>query len=131
MHGHLGNRRDFLAASAATVPLLAAMKTASQPAHRRPAVISSRNGLHAAELAMSALRQGADPLVAVVTGVNEVENDPDDMSVGYGGLPNGGCPTRMVSSSSTPRSCTARRTRPAPWRRCATFASPPRWPWKC
>ncbi|MHC5006847.1 MAG: N(4)-(beta-N-acetylglucosaminyl)-L-asparaginase [Planctomycetota bacterium] len=82
------NRRDFLAASAATVPWLTAMTTASQTAGRRPTIISSRNGLHAIEHAMTLLRDGADPLDAIVTGVNEVENDPRDMSVGYGGLPN-------------------------------------------
>ncbi len=82
------NRRDFLAASAAAVPWLTAMTTASPPAGRRPTIISSRNGLTAIELAMTRLRGGADPLDAIVTGVNEVENDPNDMSVGYGGLPN-------------------------------------------
>jgi len=82
------NRRDFLAATAASVPWLTAMATAPQPAGRRPTIISSGNGLHAIEQAMTLLRGGADPLDAIVTGVNEVENDPKDMSVGYGGLPN-------------------------------------------
>src|SRR4029453_1517093 len=31
---------------------------------------------------------GADPLDAVIAGVNIVERDPEDTSVGYGGLPN-------------------------------------------
>jgi len=53
-----------------------------------PRVVSSRNGLKATEKAMDLLRGGADPLDAVVAGVNIVEDDPDDMSVGYGGLPN-------------------------------------------
>jgi N4-(beta-N-acetylglucosaminyl)-L-asparaginase len=34
------------------------------------------------------MRQGADPRDAVIAGVNIVEEDPNDMSVGYGGLPN-------------------------------------------
>ena len=34
------------------------------------------------------MRAGEDTLDAVVAGVNIIENDPDDMSVGYGGLPN-------------------------------------------
>lgn len=51
-------------------------------------VVSSGNGLRATEKAMELLRQGKDPLDAVVAGVNIVENDPDDRSVGYGGLPN-------------------------------------------
>lgn len=51
-------------------------------------VIASDNGLRATEKAMELLRQGADPLDAVIAGVNIVEEDPNDMSVGYGGLPN-------------------------------------------
>ena len=54
----------------------------------RPVVISSPNGLPATELAMSMIRDGSDPLDAVVAGVNIVEEDPNDHSVGYGGLPN-------------------------------------------
>jgi N4-(beta-N-acetylglucosaminyl)-L-asparaginase len=34
------------------------------------------------------IRNGNDPLDAVVEGVTIVENDPEDISVGYGGLPN-------------------------------------------
>jgi N4-(beta-N-acetylglucosaminyl)-L-asparaginase len=37
---------------------------------------------------MEMIRAGADTLDAVVAGVNIVEDDPKDMSVGYGGLPN-------------------------------------------
>jgi N4-(beta-N-acetylglucosaminyl)-L-asparaginase len=51
-------------------------------------VVSSGNGLRATEKAMELLRQGVDPLDAVIAGVNIVEEDPNDMSVGYGGLPN-------------------------------------------
>lgn len=51
-------------------------------------VIASANGLKASEKAMQLLRQGKDPLDAVIAGVNLVENDPEDISVGYGGLPN-------------------------------------------
>lgn len=53
-----------------------------------PCVIASGNGLQATAKAMRLLRQGADPLEAVIAGVNLVEDDPDDSSVGYGGLPN-------------------------------------------
>ena len=38
--------------------------------------------------AMEELQRGADPVDAVVAGVTIVEDDPNDMSVGYGGLPN-------------------------------------------
>ncbi len=51
-------------------------------------VIASGNGLRATEKAMELLRQGVDPLDAVIAGVNIVEEDPNDRSVGYGGLPN-------------------------------------------
>lgn len=53
-----------------------------------PVVISSRNGLEAVSRAMASIQAGADALDAVVSGVNLVEEDPDDRSVGYGGLPN-------------------------------------------
>jgi len=54
----------------------------------RPLVISSGNGLQACAKAMGMLQAGEDTLDAVVAGVNIVEEDPNDMSVGYGGLPN-------------------------------------------
>ena len=55
---------------------------------RRPTVISSSNGLPAVKAAMDALNGGNSSTHAVVNGVTIVENDPDDMTVGYGGLPN-------------------------------------------
>jgi N4-(beta-N-acetylglucosaminyl)-L-asparaginase len=54
----------------------------------RPVVVSSANGLRATEKAMGMIRAGKDTLDAVVAGVNIVEDDPKDQSVGYGGLPN-------------------------------------------
>lgn len=54
----------------------------------RPVVISSANGLRATAKAMELLRAGADTLDAVIAGVNINEDDPEDSSVGYGGLPN-------------------------------------------
>lgn len=53
-----------------------------------PVVIASGNGLGATAKAMEMILAGADPLDAVVAGVNLVERDPADTSVGYGGLPN-------------------------------------------
>lgn len=53
-----------------------------------PTVVASANGLQAVQHALETLHQGGDTLEAVVEGVNLVELDPDDMSVGYGGLPN-------------------------------------------
>ncbi|MBL7960885.1 N(4)-(beta-N-acetylglucosaminyl)-L-asparaginase [bacterium] len=54
----------------------------------KPVVISSANGLQATAKAMEMILNGADALDACIAGVNMVEDDPTDMSVGYGGLPN-------------------------------------------
>ena len=53
-----------------------------------PVAISSGNGLATTDRAMELMRQGTDTLDAAIAGVNIVELDPNDMSVGYGGLPN-------------------------------------------
>ena len=55
---------------------------------KKPVVISSANGLAACAKAMESIKGGADTLDAVIAGVNIVELDPNDTSVGYGGLPN-------------------------------------------
>ena len=80
-------RRGFLAvtASGAVVPAF------HIPPRRRavhPVAVSSRNGIKAVEIAVQQMMQGIAPVEAAVKGVEVVENDPDDMSVGYGGLPN-------------------------------------------
>jgi len=62
----------------------------------RPVVVSAANGnkskdeagLTCVAKAFKLLTSGADVLEAVVAGVNIVELDPEDSSVGYGGLPN-------------------------------------------
>lgn len=93
------DRRTFLAAGAtAAVPLMLKSTPASAATTRGdwrrearragPVVISSGNGLPAVTRAMEELLRGADPVDAVVAGVTLVEDDPGDMSVGYGGLPN-------------------------------------------
>lgn len=51
-------------------------------------VIASHNGLAATRTAFELLQSGQDPLDAVIAGVMQVEDDPADTSVGYGGLPN-------------------------------------------
>ena len=53
-----------------------------------PVAICSANGLRATERAMEVMRAGGDTLEAAVDGVNIVEEDPEDYTVGYGGLPN-------------------------------------------
>ena len=62
----------------------------------RPVVIAAANGntfrnggdATCVERAFRLLTGGADVLEALVSGVNIVELDPEDTSVGYGGLPN-------------------------------------------
>jgi len=54
----------------------------------RPIIISSANGLHALDKGMDILKKGGDTLDAVIATVTVVEDDPNDDSVGYGGLPN-------------------------------------------
>jgi N4-(beta-N-acetylglucosaminyl)-L-asparaginase len=55
---------------------------------KRPLIISSANGLHALDKGMAILKNGGDTLDAVIAAVTVVEDDPNDTSVGYGGLPN-------------------------------------------
>lgn len=92
------DRRSFLAATAASVPILSALQAGAKPQAAggagRPVVISSGNGFKRApagttvEKAMEMLRAGSDPLDAIVAGINIIEDDPTDNSVGLGGLPN-------------------------------------------
>ncbi len=93
------SRRDFLSAGAAAVAaggLLTPTEASAASTHAAsaaratggPVVIASANGLRATDRAMSMTVNGADTLDAVIAGVNIVEEDPKDHSVGYGGLPN-------------------------------------------
>jgi N4-(beta-N-acetylglucosaminyl)-L-asparaginase len=55
----------------------------------RPVVVSSANGIRGVARAYDMItRQNADTLDAIIAGVNIQELDPDDQSVGLGGLPN-------------------------------------------
>ena len=97
------NRRDFMATTAAAGLAAAArpLSAASGPAvivqgSTRPVVIASGNGHQfknggtktCVETAFEMVMKGQDVLDAVIAGVNIVELDPLDDSVGYGGLPN-------------------------------------------
>ena len=101
------NRREFVVTSAAAGLVAAAPGLAgaarAMPAPAvttraavRPVVISAANGNHskdaagktAVQKAYEMIVAGADVLDAVIAGVNIVELDPTDYSVGYGGLPN-------------------------------------------
>jgi N4-(beta-N-acetylglucosaminyl)-L-asparaginase len=90
------SRRSFLGAAAA-------LAAGAVPAHADPrpaapyvkrsrvagfAAVSSSNGLKAVNRAVDLMRQGIDTLDAAVEGVKIQELDPEDTSVGYGGLPN-------------------------------------------
>jgi Asparaginase len=55
---------------------------------KRPVMISSANGVRALQKGMDILKSGGDTLDAAVAAVTVVEDDPNDDSVGYGGLPN-------------------------------------------
>src|SRR5262245_30702250 len=77
------SRRNLMKAAACAPAAGAALAAAP-----RNVVISSVNGLRACARAMEMLAAGQDTLDAVIAGVNINEEDPNDDSVGYGGLPN-------------------------------------------
>ena len=80
------SRRQLMGSAAALATGIAAAETATPMP--KNIVISSFNGLQACARAMEMLKSGADTLDAVIAGVNIVEEDPNDHSVGYAGLPN-------------------------------------------
>ena len=93
------SRREFVASSAVGVAAAAAADIAypMQPPRplpppsrwaAKPVALSSVHGLRAVQKAFDLLMQGADTLDAVIEGVKIQELDPNDDSVGYGGLPN-------------------------------------------
>lgn len=85
-HRTMISRRTLLAA-AASLPIAA---RAAQDVLRStpPVAISSSNGLGTTKKAVELMRDGKDTVEAAVEGVALVEDDPNDTSVGYGGLPN-------------------------------------------
>lgn len=106
MHRGL-SRRDFVKSTAAGAAVAARIPTAGAaagtpaptvitPKGPKPLVIASANGnFHrnsgtqtCVETAFTLMTQGTDVLEALIAGVNVVELDPEDTSVGYGGLPN-------------------------------------------
>jgi N4-(beta-N-acetylglucosaminyl)-L-asparaginase len=106
----LWSRRKFFltslagTAAAGTTNLFGAKGPAAQPSNgaglnstvrqaaaakgKRPVMISSANGVRALAKGMDILKGGGDTLEAAVVAVTVVEDDPNDDSVGYGGLPN-------------------------------------------
>jgi N4-(beta-N-acetylglucosaminyl)-L-asparaginase len=98
------NRRQFVrTAAGATLAGTAARTLFAQapnvitPKSAKPVVISSANGnkfknggdVVCVQKAFTMMTQGTDVLEALIAGVNILELDPGDTSVGFGGLPNG------------------------------------------
>jgi N4-(beta-N-acetylglucosaminyl)-L-asparaginase len=98
------NRREFVktgtaagfAAAAAPRAAFGQAPSMMTPSSSKPIVISSSNGNRyknggdktCVETAFAKIVKGEDVLDALIAGVNIVELDPEDTSVGYGGLPN-------------------------------------------
>ena len=96
------NRRDFVLSTAAAGLAASTVTTANAQApsvhtgRSKPVVVSSRNGYtmlnggekNCVETAFERIVNGDDVLDALIAGVNIVELDPEDASVGYGGRPN-------------------------------------------
>lgn len=80
-------RRDMLLASAALSATAAALAQGSSQ-RAKNIVVSSANGAVAIKRAHEILEAGGDTLEAAVSAVTIVEDDPEDTSVGFGGLPN-------------------------------------------
>ena len=94
------DRREFVVTTAAGLAAAIPARLFGQgPAPRRtidPVVVASANGnrfknggdVTCVEKAFVLMSAGTDVLDALIAGVNIVELDPEDTSVGYGGLPN-------------------------------------------
>ena len=90
---NLVSRREFLGtASGAALSLPFTAKDGFPAVHIRPAAknvaVASANELRGVELTGRLLTEGMDTLDAAIEGVKIQELDPEDSSVGYGGLPN-------------------------------------------
>ena len=83
-------RRDMIvtAVGAAAATALTPARPAAAQGQRLPVAIASHNGPEAVRRAVERMLAGDGPVDAAVAGVGLVEADPDDITVGYGGLPN-------------------------------------------
>jgi N4-(beta-N-acetylglucosaminyl)-L-asparaginase len=88
-------RRDFLATTAMTSVSLAleaqqpgAKAPAPQPTGKRPVIICKTTGNQSIDGAYTMLQRGGDTLDAALFVCKAQEDDPNDDSVGLGGLPN-------------------------------------------
>ena len=95
----------------------------------KPVVIASANGNQfknggtktGVEMAFAMMTEGEDVLDALIAGVNMCELDPEDTSVGYGGLPNADGVVQLDASLHA-RAEEARRRRRLPRRRAHAVA---------
>ncbi len=106
------NRRDFLLAGATAGLAAAAPRTLFGQAPAvivkgvKPVVVASANGnefknggdVTGVQKAFTMMTQGSDVLDALVAGVNILELDPEEDSVGFGGLPNADGVVQLDSS---------------------------------
>ena len=113
------SRRDFIATTAiGSASLALDLQGQSKPASNaapsvhspmKPVIISAANGYNYLERGYGVLSGGGDTLDAVMQVITGPEDDPNDDSVGLGGLPNEDCvveldaccmhgPTRMAGS---------------------------------
>lgn len=95
------NRREFVMTGAAAVVAASGRAQAQAPTVMTrssvpPVIVASANGnryknggdVTGVQKAFALMTGGADVLDALIAGVNLCELDPEDTSVGYGGLPN-------------------------------------------
>jgi N4-(beta-N-acetylglucosaminyl)-L-asparaginase len=85
------NRREAIAVGTAAAVAATAVRTVpakTSGAGAPPVAVASKNGVEAVRRAVELMEAGVAPVEAAVQGVSVVEADPDDTSVGYGGLPN-------------------------------------------
>jgi N4-(beta-N-acetylglucosaminyl)-L-asparaginase len=105
------SRRNFVLSGAALMATGATAEQSPRPQRAatqrvKPVVISAANGNHfknggnvtCVEKAFAMITAGADVLDAVIAGVNILELDPEETSVGYGGLPNADGVVQLDSS---------------------------------
>jgi len=92
------SRRDFLATAAlGSTSVAMGLNAAAQedkgvghpvPAGKRATLIAKNTGLHSLDAAYDLLHRGGDTLDAVTLVCKAQEDDPNDQTVGLGGLPN-------------------------------------------
>jgi N4-(beta-N-acetylglucosaminyl)-L-asparaginase len=108
------SRREFVVGGAAIMATATGMAQSQQPSRvagrgtsaGKPVVISAANGNHfknggkvtCVEKAFAMITEGTDVLDALIAGVNILELDPEETSVGYGGLPNADGVVQLDSS---------------------------------